>query len=254
MATYAIGDIHGNRRALASLLDTLSGVVTADDRLVFLGDTIDRGPDSKGVIDAILALRSEASFEVAALLGNHEAWMLATLDDYTRHSWLLGGGAFPTIESYSSSAALALRGAVDDAGPRLITEDIPLPYEEFFESMPDAHQALFRGLELYLENEDGLFVHAGIDPEGGAVEQQNERELIWGFAPGFPEHYRGPKPVVYGHRSDVELDARGWPRPRVSNGVAFGIDSIHTGVLTAIRMPGGDVFQSERFLVEGASD
>ena len=247
MATIAIGDIHGNRRALANLLEKVFSEIQPDDSLVFLGDYIDRGPDSKSCIEEIIRLSNEASFSVVTLRGNHEEWMLATMDDYTKHSWLLGADAFETVESYSLSAAEKLRRAVDEAGPRLITDDIELPYEAFFETMPDSHRRFFRGLRLFHKADSAIFVHAGVDPDGGAPEEQNSRELTWGLVHDFPEGYRGPDKVVYGHRNNCFIDANGGPRPRIVNELTYGIDSISTGVLTAIRMPDGKVFQSERF-------
>ena len=247
MATIAVGDVHGNLAALQSLLESVTAHLTAEDTLVFLGDYIDRGPDSKGCIEEIVRLSNEASFSVVTLLGNHEEWMLATMDDYTKHSWLLGAEAFETVTSYSLSAANKLRLAVDEAGPRLITDDVELPYEAFFETMPVSHRSFFRGLRLFHKSDGAIFVHAGIDPNGGAPEEQNSRELTWGLVHNFPDGYRGPHKVVYGHRDNCVVDASGWPRPRIVNELTFGIDSISTGVLTAIRMPDGMVFQSERY-------
>lgn len=71
MATIAIGDIHGNCRALDDLLKQIEPELTDDDTVVFLGDYIDRGPDSRGCIDAILRLRDERLCPVVALKGNH---------------------------------------------------------------------------------------------------------------------------------------------------------------------------------------
>jgi serine/threonine protein phosphatase 1 len=96
LATIAIGDIHGNREALGDLLEKLLPEIDSQDTLVFLGDYIDRGPDSRGCIEEIVRLAREAPFSVVPLLGNHEEWMLATMHDYTK-----------------------LRSAVDEAGPRL---------------------------------------------------------------------------------------------------------------------------------------
>jgi serine/threonine protein phosphatase 1 len=117
MVTIAIGDIHGNHSALANLLQKLLPQIRSDDCLVFLGDYIDRGPDSKGCIEEIVRLGNEAAFPVVTLLGNREEWMLATMHDYTKHSWLLGAEAFATVESYSLPGARRLRLAVDEAGP-----------------------------------------------------------------------------------------------------------------------------------------
>lgn len=247
MAIIAIGDIHGNLRALQSLLRTVTANLTPADTLVFLGDYIDRGPDSKGCVEEVVRLGNEAPFSVVTLLGNHEMWMLATMDDYRKHSWLLGADAFDTVESYSPSAARKLRLSAEDAGLRLITDDLELPYEGFFETMPASHRRFFRGLRLFYESDGAIFAHAGVDPDGGSPAEQDPRELTWGLVPDFPRGYRGPQKVVYGHRNDCVVDAEGWPRPRISNDLTYGIDSISTGVLTAIRMPDGEVFQSERF-------
>jgi serine/threonine protein phosphatase 1 len=246
MSTIAVGDIHGNLAALRSLLDAITPHLNAEDTLVFLGDYIDRGPDSKGCIEEILRLKTQGPFTVVTLLGNHEQWMLATRKDYTRHSWLLGASAFATIASYSASAAETLRAAVDEKEELLIFDDVALPYETFFETMPESHTRFFEELRLYYESDGAIFVHAGVDPEGGALEEQSETALIWG-AHDFPRGYSGRRKVVYGHRRNCILDPGGWPQPHIVDEMTYGIDSIHTGVLTAIRMPDGKVFQSERF-------
>ncbi len=90
MSTIAIGDIHGNLRALEDLLNRIIPHICSDDIVVFLGDYIDRGPDSKGCIEAILSFRDSYSGSVATLLGNHEQWLMRTYEDNTSHSWLLG--------------------------------------------------------------------------------------------------------------------------------------------------------------------
>ena len=83
---------------------------------MFLGDYIDRGPDTKGCVDAILRFQREVSAEVVCLRGNHEDWFLRTSCDYRRHSWLMGMDAFDTIISYSAEAGDALREAMSEAG------------------------------------------------------------------------------------------------------------------------------------------
>src|SRR5882757_5004187 len=115
MATIAIGDIHGELEALTDLLAQLEPELSSGDTVVFLGDYIDRGPRSKECIDRILDFWASTSAEVVALLGNHEEWLLRTLDDPRRHSWLLAMDVFPTIESYSPEAAAAIRAAATEA-------------------------------------------------------------------------------------------------------------------------------------------
>src|SRR6476659_4786 len=105
MATIAVGDIHGNLPALNDILSQLRGEAAAGDTVVFLGDYIDRGPDTKRCVDAILEFQQEVSARVVCLRGNHEEWLLRTRRDDRRHSWLLGMEAFDTIRSYSPEAA-----------------------------------------------------------------------------------------------------------------------------------------------------
>jgi len=119
MATIAVGDIHGNLEALTEILDQIRGHGGPSDTIVFLGDYMDRGPNTKGCIDAILEFQREIEAEVVCLLGNHEDWFLRTLRDYGCHSWLLGMEAFDTIRSYSVDAVGTLRKAASNAGAQL---------------------------------------------------------------------------------------------------------------------------------------
>ena len=247
MATIAVGDVHGNHAALQSLLARVVPELGADDTLLFLGDYIDRGPDSKRCIDDIVTLRRDSPFEVVTLRGNHEEWMLATMRDPSRHSWLLGADAWETVRSYSAEAESALRDAVERAGERLITEDLELPYTSFFDAVPEAHRTFFEELRLWHQDDGAVFCHGGVDPHAGPIEEQEERVLTWGLTVGFPEFYEGPTRVVYGHWNRPVIDSDGWPHPDIRRDLTYGLDTISTGVLTAVRMPDGAVFQSERF-------
>jgi serine/threonine protein phosphatase 1 len=245
MATFAIGDIHGQRAALDDLLRQVRPHVEAGDTVVFLGDYIDRGRDTKGCVDAILAFRDDVAGDVVCLCGNHEDWMLKTLRDHRRHSWLLGMDGLTTIDSYSTAAALAVRAAMADAGVALFEQAIALPYDRFLDAMPPAHLAFFRDLRDYHRTPDCLCVHGGLDPSGGDAAAQARHDLIWGGAM-FPDAYEGTELIVYGHRNNAVVDADGWPRPAVA-GATIGIDTIAHGVLTAIRLPDRRLFQSARY-------
>src|SRR5437868_13340379 len=133
--TIAIGDVHGNLRALEDLLAKVLPVLSASDNLVFLGDYIDKGPDIRACIDCIIRTKKESPCPVVTLLGNHEQAMLRTWNDPTSHSWLWMRG-FQTIESYSAEAAAILEKEIECAGPRLIMEKVSLPYHEFVNRMP----------------------------------------------------------------------------------------------------------------------
>lgn len=244
MATIAIGDVHGNLAALEDLVDRLKGAVDDDDVIVFLGDYIDRGPSSQECVEAILALQRDLPTEVVCLCGNHEDWLLRTLHDYGRHSWLLGMEAFDTIRSYSPEAAQVVRRAASNAGSALYLGQCELPYDAFFDCVPKTHLQFFEGLRTFYQSADCLCTHGGLDPRVADVQDQTREALIWG-AGGFPDDYAGTQIVVYGHRNDGVIDTEGWPTPRIG-GRTIGLDTIAHGVLTAVRLPDQRVFQSGR--------
>jgi len=246
MSTIAIGDIHGNLAALDNLLSRITPGVTAQDIVVFLGDYIDRGPDAKGCIERILDFRLTSKGRVVTLLGNHEEWLLRTYKDYTRHSWLLGMEGFQTVRSYSDSAAEILREEAEKAGPHLVLERVPLPYELFFDAMPAEHITFLTSLQTFCRTPDAICVHGGLDPEVDRVEEQRSEDLLWG-TDGFPHRYKGEELLLYGHTNDFVLDTRSWPQPRIV-GRTYCLDTISTGVLTALRLPEGIVFQSNRYI------
>jgi serine/threonine protein phosphatase 1 len=213
------------------------------DTLVFLGDYIDRGPHTKQCVDDILRLRQDAPFKVVTLLGNHEEWMLTTMRDHTRHSWLLNIEAFDTIASYSPEAAGTLRAELERNGPALFAAEIHLPYDDFFDQLPDSHSQFCTSLELHYQTEGAICVHAGLDPEVPTLSEQSKRVLTWGCL-GFPERYKGMERVVYGHRNYREFDTRGRPKPHILENGTFGIDTLSSGALTAMRFPDGKIYQS----------
>ena len=243
MSTYAIGDIHGNLAALNDLLAQLVPEISPDDTLVFLGDYIDRGPDSCGCIERILKLEREASFPVITLLGNHEQWMLRTFDDPLRHSWLIGMEALDTVRSYSPEAARQLELAMEDLGLRLFTVKTPLPYGAFFQAMPPSHVRFFRELKPFHQSPDVICVHGGMSLDG-ILDPTDDDVHVWGPL-GFPEDYAGSEPVVYGHRDNCTVDSDGDVRPCIGANRTFGIDCSAYGVLIAMRFPDGAVWQSD---------
>lgn len=246
MATFAIGDIHGNLPALQDLLAQLRPEIQDDDVVVFLGDYIDRGPHSCGCIDTILEFTRSIDADVVCLRGNHEDWMLRTRDNYRKHSWLFGMDALVTVRSYSIDAAQTIADAIAAGGAELFTGDVELPYGAFFDILPPAHRAFFETLGLSIKTQDCICCHGGLDTRIAELRDQPADSLIWGGGT-FPEGYRGELPVIYGHWGNADLDAGGWPRP-ITIGNTIGIDTIEYGVLTAIRMPDRRVFQSARFL------
>jgi serine/threonine protein phosphatase 1 len=242
MATVAIGDIHGNLSALEELLAKIMPTMGQDDVLVFLGDYIDRGPDTRGCLERIVRLKEQAKCAVVTLLGNHEDWMLKTFRDPTSHSWVLGMEAFETIASYSPDAAETLRHELECAGMRLITERVRIRYEVFFDLVPPRHLEFLKSLTLYHRTPDVVCVHGGIRDDR-PLNLHDPETLLWG-PDGFPEGYHGQEAVVYGHWDNSVINETGRPGPCVKANGTFGIDTISRGVLTAMRFPDSQVIQS----------
>lgn len=246
MSTIAIGDIHGNVLPLDDLLGQIRDEVGDGDTVVFLGDYIDRGLNTRECVEAILAFQRDVKAAVICLCGNHEDWLLRTLADPRRHSWLLGMEAFDTIRSYSADAAQALQDAASEAGLALIVSPPVLPYDMFFNVVPQAHLRFFRGLVPYHQSADCLCVHGGVNPRVSRIQDQTREAVIWG-GDGFPEQYEGAETVVYGHRNNADVGTDGWPKPKII-GRTIGLDTISHGVLTAMRFPDQHVFQSARYM------
>lgn len=246
MSTIAIGDIHGNFRALDDLLDKITPAVFPADTIVFLGDYIDRGPASKDCIDRILDFQNKVRAKIVALLGNHEQWFLRTYKNYSKHSWLLGMEAFETIRSYSPAAEKELRQEIENTGGiGIILDHIPLRYDRFFKIIPKEHIDFFKSLKTFHKTSDAICVHGGLNPAVARLEDQDPDDLIWG-TDDFPDQYTSQDIVLYGHKGNPLMDKEGWPSPRIVNRT-YGLDTIHTGILTALKLPEKIVIQSDRF-------
>ena len=159
---YAIGDIHGCLEPLRRLMDQIH--VSEMDEVVFIGDYVDRGPDSKGVIDYLLTLQGRYTF----LMGNHERMFLDFLQGKERVLFLYNGGE-ATLESY---------GGVGN--------------------IPASHLAFLNRLVLYYETDDYLFVHGGIRP-GIPIQDQDPKDLLWIREEFYAYPGRYAKTVVFGH-------------------------------------------------------
>ena len=195
---YAVGDIHGRLDLLQQMQQLIADDAAAADRryiLVFLGDYIDRGPDSRGVIDR---LRGELlpGFETHFLKGNHEALLLRFLDDGSDGArWLMNGGD-ATFESYGIPAA-----------PVMDEREFPEMGRALRQRLPDSHSAFFDGLEITHREGDYLFVHAGVRP-GVALEAQEERDLIWIRSEFLESDESFGFRVVHGHSIGLEPEER----------------------------------------------
>ena len=197
--TFAIGDIHGDLAALQTLLDRLPAL-DADDTLLFLGDFIDRGPDSAGVVARVRKLAADGPMKVVALRGNHEdAWLQVMDEGWPEFVLPRGNGC---LECYRSFTGASVPG------------DDDLPTAEELKAMlagkffPDDVVAWMRTLPFYYEDDHAIYVHAGIKrtnhvfPHPADVDPQ--RALLWLRDRDFFENYRG-KLVVFGHTTTRTL-------------------------------------------------
>jgi len=166
--TLAIGDIHGCRVAL----ETLVGLVNPapGDVLVMLGDYVDRGPDTKGVIDFLFELQKDC--RLVTLRGNHEIMMERALHSRSEAANWLSVGGHAVLDSYRAST----------------------PHD-----IPKAHWEFIAACLPYYENETHFFVHANAYPDH-ALPDQPEFMLYWESFDHPPPHQSG-KVMVCGHTS-----------------------------------------------------
>ncbi len=170
---YIIGDIHGYFKRLVNLFDQLTVRIHPPDTIVFLGDYIDRGPQSYEVIDFLVELSRTSTLNTVFLKGNHEGMFMSYLkgEDHTGAYIINGGEA--TIRSY-----IAHRGVFE---------------------LPKHHREFFSGLRLYYEGEDFIAVHAGLNPGKDSLEAQEEHDLLWIREQFFTKEKRWDKTVIFGH-------------------------------------------------------
>jgi len=220
---YVVGDIHGR----ADLLDRMHEIIAADrdaapphagrrrNAIVYLGDYIDRGPQSFEVVDGLVRAPL-GGFESVFLKGNHEDFLLGYwADGVGGDVWMMNGGA-ATLLSYG----------VDVPGAFMDADDLGAARRRFRETVPADHLTFFQNLRTYHVAGDYLFVHAGVMP-GVALEDQAEFDLLW-IREDFLDHDSpSDKIVVHGHSTS--------PAPEVRAG-RIGIDTgaWRSGCLTCL--------------------
>ncbi|MEZ6002153.1 metallophosphoesterase family protein [Hyphomonas sp.] len=200
---YAIGDVHGR----CDLLEKLVEQIDEDSQslpdgtkrvLVFLGDYIDRGLQSKDVIEFLLSDRLKV-FERVFLMGNHEEALLRFLNEVSfGKQWVRYGGA-ETLYSYGLQPPQNARAAMQ-------SHDAMQAYQrawdkvwtEFRNRLPEHHLKFYQNLQHYYVTGDYLFVHAGLRP-GEALENQTVRDMLWIREEFLDAEEQFPQVVVHGH-------------------------------------------------------
>jgi len=213
---FVIGDVHGCAEELKALIHKLP--LDQNSTLLFLGDYVDRGPDSKAVIDIVLDL-SEV-YQVIALKGNHE-WLMEQYlanpeNPVASGNFILNGGS-ATLASYSADGA---------------TYTIPASHREFL-----------RGLKLFHATESHFFVHAGVPPNydfaANSVDEKTAHQFLWIRDVFLNSKKKWPKIVVHGH-TPVETAEILPNRINLDTGCVFGRR------LSAMNMATGELISVER--------
>lgn len=229
---YAIGDVHGRSDLLAELMEKIerdnAARPPAKTYVVLLGDLVDRGPDSRGVIDYLISNPPSWARPVY-IQGNHEEFFLDVLngrDDVITH-WLAYGG-YECAESYGVSKGWTLNATAPEIGERLRAQ------------VPQSHRAFLKAMADTFRFGDYLFVHAGIRP-GVAVQDQSTKDLRWireGFLEDETDH---GLVVVHGHTIVEKAEQR-------PNRIGLDTGAYRSGVLTAVGLEG-----SERWIIDARS-
>ena len=222
---YVVGDVHGRSDLLVALVDRIMqdaatlGDVAAKPELVFVGDLIDRGRDSRSVIEFLSAVQEWPELETTFLVGNHELMLLQFLNDpVIARRWLRFGG-YETLQSYDP-------GKIGDLG----SDDELRRIAGVLREAMGSHLDFIENLRPWHSNGNLLVTHAGADPML-APAQQTIEALVWGV-PSFHQQARSDGLwVVHGHTIVETPSAR-------DGRIAIDTGAYRTGRLTALKVVG----------------
>ena len=214
---YCIGDVHGR----VDLLRELHGMIAGDAdgfegqrTIVYLGDLIDRGMQSRDVIDLLLD-DPLPGFEAIHLKGNHEQTLLDFIEYPDQAAGWLAWGGRETLVSYG----VPLPPGLQRIDPEAVREDLVA-------RLPERHLEFYRGMDVYHESGDYLFVHAGIRP-GVPLQEQSDSDLMWIRQEFLESEEDHGCVVVHGHSITEQVDMR-------SNRIGIDTGAYHSGVLTCL--------------------
>lgn len=235
MTTIAVGDMHGNLQALKYLVSEIGRYRGQDTTVVFLGDYLDRGPDTCGLLDLLIQFRNGWPGQVVFLEGNHEQWFIDSIKDHFKHSWLQAMEGLDTVRSYSVELEIDFRKALEDDHVELLMGRKPLPYDRLWELFPDDQKELFNELVPFFEDENGIYSHAGIPLNSPDLSLEHPDLFRWGTR-DFPDTYKGEKLVIYGHFSNMAFLVDTSPVLRVMEN-SICLDSSKFGFVSAVVLP-----------------
>ena len=201
MNLFAIGDIHGCLGELTSLHKKILSHDKFDvknDLIIYLGDYIDRGRNSKEVINQILKL-NDNNIKTINLMGNHDEFMIDFLFNKKNNlkSWL-NFGADQTFRSYNIEIVDFIKDGFED-------DVINKLRETLFKKMEESHINFFKTLQLSYSTEKYLFVHAGIDPEK-KLSEQTRKDYLWSRSSEFfKKNFKAQKIIVHGHTPEESI-------------------------------------------------
>ena len=227
---YAIGDIHGCYNLLLKIIKLIEKDISQNKikhpAFVFLGDYIDRGPDSRKVIELLINIKKK--YKSIFLKGNHEDVLLRFIDNHKKCSLLVINGGMPTLESYGINTL-----EIDPSINKKISEPDKIYkkiHEQFLKNMPKSHlDFLNNDLKLYYETDNYFFAHAGVRP-GVSLNNQTEQDLLWIREPFLSNTTKYKKLIIHGHTITNKADIN-------PNRIGIDTGAYHTDELTAIVLP-----------------
>jgi serine/threonine protein phosphatase 1 len=248
--TFAIGDVHGDLAHLQALLGVLPPL-DAEDTIVFLGDYVDRGPQSAQVVELVRRLPTQLAAKVVALRGSHEdAWLKVRRQGWPEFILPVGNGCLATLRSFRGQPPPTARdwGSSEEFDAMLKGSFFPEDVVAWMEALP-----------LYYEDRHAIYVHAGLPRAGERwahpAELSDPKPLMWQRTEEFFRSYRG-KRVVFGHTvvaalpQQLSIYSPEDPTDLFRAQDLVGIDTRcgHGGFLSAIELPSLTVYESRAVL------
>lgn len=216
---YAVGDVHGRLDLLDLLLDKIAhdaSLMPGTRSLVFVGDYIDRGPESRGVVERLL--HPMEGFETHYLRGNHDQALLDFLDDASSYRRWRHFGAAETLLSYD------VEPPSDNGNAAMFARD------DLADKLPESHLQFFRSLGSFVQIENYHFVHAGARP-GVPLEEQSLEDMMWIREDFLESDENFGKVIVHGHTPADRPVCR-------SNRIGIDTGAFATNCLTAVVLDG----------------